>query len=415
MKYDIYRWLRLTGVFAALTALTLTIGCGGAASKNTAALTVKKGTFEVIIPAFGELKAVKSTPIAVPSQLQGNQTIAWLAPENVQVKKGQTVIRLNASIYQEHIRKEEFNISKLDLEILQKKQQLEKEKSELESQLNIAAVEEQLAEAYGARDESLYSRHKIIEDTLNLDYLKRKASHYKQKIARMEQKAKAELQLLELKKRTYKVKVEQYRQSLDSLEIKAPHDGLFIHRRMWRGEKVRVGMNVWRGGKLGELPDLNEMEAKIHVLESEAAGLKEDLPVSLMLDSAPDQVFTGKVKTVASIAKPLDRESPLKYFEVIVSLDTTDPGVMKPGSQLNASISVYSRQDVIAVPNQALVFEKEHAYVSVKNSSGIEKRPVETGERSLTRTIIENGLNEGEKILLSSPQHRMDAGDKKEG
>lgn len=394
------QWLAL------IIVLVIIYGCSGAGKSSLAFMTVEKGTFEIVIPGFGELQAVKSTPIAVPSRVRGSQTIAWLALENTLVKKGDIVIRLDSVWYHERIQREEYNIAKMDLEIKQKKRVLEKEKNELKGQLGITAVEKEMADLYAARDETLYSRNKIIEGAINRDYLKTKSRHYEQKKAKLEQKARAEMQLLNLKRRTSQMKVDQYKEALESLEVKAPHDGLFIYQKNWRGDKPRLGMSVWRGMKLAKLPDLSRMEAKVFVLESEAAGLKADLPVSVILDAAPGKTFPGKVTTIDSIAKPLERKSPLKYFELKVSLDTNDPELMKPGNQVKAFIFVQQEHDVISVPNQALVFEKEQAFANVKNSSSVEKRKVEIGARSLTRTVITSGLEEGETILLGSLQDR---------
>jgi HlyD family secretion protein len=401
-------WGPLWPVIGLIVAVS--VGCGGSGESAPVFMTVQKGTFEIVIPAFGELQAVKSTPIAVPTQVRGNQTIAWLAPENSLVKEGDTVIRFDSTWYQDRIRGEEYTIAKVDLEIKQKKRELEKEKNELKGQLGITAVEKELAEIYAARDETLYSRNKIIEDAIDLEYIKVKTRHYEQKKEKLEQKARAELQLLELKRRTSRMKVDQYREALNSLEIKAPHDGLFIYEKNWRGEKPRLGMTVWRGMKLGKLPDLNRMEAKVYALESEAAGLKADLSAAVVLDAAPGKTFSGKVTTIDSLAKPLERKSPLKYFEVKVTLDTTDPQLMKPGSQVEAFIFVQQERDVISVPNQSLTFNDGQAYVNVKKSAGVEKRKVEIGARSLTRTIITKGLTEGETIFLGALQARMEGG-----
>lgn len=390
-----------------LAALVMLPGCGGQDYSRMAFMTVRKGVFEIVIPSFGQLQAVKATPVSVPPTLRGRQTLAWMAPENTYVKKGETVARLDANWYSERILTEEFNISKLNLEIQKKQKELEKEKNDLQGQLNITAVEKDMADIYGAKDETLYSKNKIIEDAIDLEYLTTKSRHYERKKTKLEEKARAELQLLQLKKRTHQVKLQQYQEALSSLEIKAPHDGLFIYHRNWRGEEPHVGSNVWRGQKLGKLPDLTLLEAKIYVLESEASGLKEKLPVSIVLDASPSVVYTGKVTTIDKIAKPIGRDeekSPLKYFEIKVTLDKTDPAVMKPGNQVKGLIFVQKQENVIAVPNQALFYDDGNGFVQVKHSSGPGKRPVEIGARSLTRTVITNGLEEGEKILLANPQ-----------
>ncbi|UCH92802.1 MAG: efflux RND transporter periplasmic adaptor subunit [Candidatus Aminicenantes bacterium] len=389
--------------FLLLVLMVILLGCGSEDESRLAFMTVRKGVFEIVIPAFGQLQAVKATPISVPPQLRGRQTLAWLAPENSYVKKGETVVRLDANWYNERIQAEEFSISKLNLEIQKKKKELGKEKNDLQGQLNITEIEKDMADIYGAKDETLYSQNKIIEDAIDLEYLTTRTRHYEQKKTKLEEKARAELQLLQLKKRTCQVRLQQYQEALNSLEIKAPHDGLFIYRRNRAGEEPRVGSDIYRGQKLGELPDLTQLEAKIYVLESEASGLKEDLPASIVLDASPSVVYTGKVTTVDKIAKSIEWESPLKYFEVKVTLDKTDPGVMKPGNQVKGLIFVQKQENVIAVPNQALFFDNGNAFVQVKHSSGTEKRPVEIGARSLTRTVITNGLKQGEKILLASP------------
>lgn len=382
-------------------------GCSRANQEAVAWMIIHKGGFEVVIPGFGELQSIKSTPITLPAQIQGDQTIAWMAPENTVLRKGEIVARLDDSWYRDNIQQEEFNIAKLNLEIKDKEQQMDKEKSQLFGQLNLTTIEKEISDLYAARDESLYAKNKIIEDAISLDYLKEKTTHLQQKKSKLERKALAEMQLLELKRRTYQMKIAQYKEALESLEIKAPHDGLFIYEKNWRGEKVSVGMSVWAGQKLGKFPDLSAMEAKLFILESEAGGLKPELSVSLATDSRPEKSFAGKVISIDTIAKPLQQDSPLKYFEVKVSLDKTDLSLMKPGTQVKASIFVQQLQDVFSIPNQALFFEqnngKELSFVNVSRSSKIEKREVKIGVRSLTRTVITQGLSEGEEILLGNP------------
>ena len=387
-------------VFAAFAA-----ACGGTKNAAMAVLKVHKGTFQVVIPAFGELQAAKSTPIIVPieSQRFGIQTISWMAPEYSSVKKGEVVIRLASTDLKERLRVEVAEMAKLDLEIRIKEKQLEKEKTDVHGQIAVTSVQRALADVYAARDESLFSKNKIIEDAIDLDYQNTRERHFERKKDQLEKRIAAELQLMQSKAHTRQMQIKQIQDQLNNLEIKAPHDGMLVIDKQWSGEKVRAGMNTWGGQKLGSLPDLTQMEAKLFVLESEAAGLKENLPVSLILDFEPGRVFTGKVIGLDTIAKPLGEESPLKYFETKVALDTTDPQLMRPGVQVRASIFVAKHTDVLAVPNQALVFEQSKAFLLVKNSAKVEKRAVETGARSLTLTIITKGLSEGDSVLLGNP------------
>lgn len=386
-------------VFAAFAA-----ACGGTKNAGMAVLKVHKGNFQIVIPAFGELQAAKSTPIVVPPESRfGIQTIAWMAPEYSSVKEGEVVIRLASTDLKERLRVEEAEMEKLNLEIRKKEKQLEKDKSDLHGEIAVTSVQRQLADVYAARDETIFAKNKIIEDAIDLDYQITRERHFERKKDQLEKRIAAELQLLQSKARTRQMQIKQIQDQLNNLEIKAPHDGMLVIDKYWSGEKYRVGMNAFGGQKLGSLPDLTQMEAKLFVLESEASGLKENLPVSISLDFEPGKVFTGKVIGIDTIAKPLGEESPLKYFETKVALDTTDPQLMKPGVQVRASIFVEKQADVLAVPNQALVFEQSKTFLLVKNSAKVEKRAVEAGARSLTLTIITKGLSEGDVVLLGNP------------
>jgi hypothetical protein len=369
-----------------------------------AAVEVRTGTFEIVIPAFGELQAAKSTPIVVsPESRFALQSIAWMAPDYTLVRSGDVVIRLASTQLPDLLRTEEAEVAKLRLEVAQKEKQLEKEKADLTGQISVTAIQRELADVYAARDETIYSRNKIIEDAIDLNYQTIRERYYQRERAELEKRIRAELQLLQAKLRAREVKIQQFRDQLNNLEIRAPHDGMMIIAKMWNGEKYRVGMNAYSGMKLGSLPDLTVMEARIYVLESEASGLKEGLPVTLRLDFEPGRAFTGKVGGIDTIAKPLSEDSPLKYFEAKVALDASDPRLMKPGVQVKASIVVEKRAGVVAVPNQALVFEAGRAFVLVKGGGRVQKRPVETGARSLTQTVVTKGLEAGERILLGVP------------
>ncbi len=404
--------MRAKALAAALLMIALlAAGCGGPGGGASAGMNVRRGTFEIVIPAFGELQAAKSTPIVVsPESRFALQSIAWMAPDYTAVKSGDVVIRLASTQLPDMLRSEEAEMAKLNLEIAQKEKQLEKEKNDLTGQISVTGIQRELADVYAARDETIYSRNKIIEDAIDLNYQTIRERYFQQERTQLEKRIAAELQLLQSKARAHEVKIKQFQDQLNNLEIRAPHDGMLIIGKMWNGEKYRVGMNAYSGMKLGSLPDLSVMEAKVFVLESEAAGLKEGLPVTVGLDYEPGRTFTGKVAGIDTIAKPLSEDSPLKYFEARVALDVTDPQLMKPGVQVRASIFVEKLDDVVAVPNQAFAFEGDAAFVFVRKGGRVLKRPVEMGARSLTQTVVTKGLEEGAQILLGQPGTAAKAG-----
>jgi len=389
----------------AVVSCLIFVSCLPRAEENElVSITVESGPFEIVIPAFGELQAVTSTVIKIQANVRGSQTIDWLRAENSEVHSGDILARFDDSSYRRRIDEELYNIKLLDLTIMRKRHDIELRQKDLDEQLRLVSHEKELAETFAPRDESLFSRNEIIDATMNLSYLNEQKTHLEKQKSKFQEKAETELQILLLQRKTYQVKLDQFRETMTMLEIKAPHDGIFVYEQMWGGEKPRVGKSVWGGMVLGRLPDLKDMEAKVFVLEAEAGGLKQGLQATVILDAFPGKEYAGSVKRVDTMAKRLQDDSPFKYFEVIVSLTTTDTNVMKPGGQVRVKIYVEKHDSVLAVPNQTIFSEGEKYYVYRQHDGGFTKTEVTTGVRSITRTIITRGLQAHDTIALSRPE-----------
>ncbi len=388
---------------ALLILVTVGAGCSPAAIDDVPCVTVEPSAFEVKIHGRGELKAAKATPIEIPTTLQGIQRIAWLADEGQEVAEGEIIAKLDEEQTVRRIREIKDALSKLDFQLKSKRSQLNKEKQDLKGQLELLASKKENAEFFLPEDESLFSRHHILDAKIDLELISSKVEHFEAREKRYVQRAAAELEILQLQRKTEQVKLNQLESALANLEIRAPHTGFFLRGKTWQGEKMRVGMSVWPGMSLGEFPDVSEMEAKIHVLESEAAGLGEGLDASVALEAHAGRSFTGKIKSIEPVANPIDRGSPVKYFEVLLSLDETDVSIMKPAGEVRATIFVAQEDAVLSVPNQAIFHKGDETWVWVADKRGFRKAPVSLGKRSLSRTVVIDGVDSGFRIALVDP------------
>jgi multidrug efflux pump subunit AcrA (membrane-fusion protein) len=57
--------------------------------------------------------------------------------------------------------------------------------------------------------------------------------------------------------------------------------------------------------------------------------------------------------------------------------------------------------DVLAVPSEAIAFEKGHNICYVAGEDGLERRPVTLGRSTRDLLEVTKGLNEGEHVVLS--------------
>ena len=374
--------------------------CSKEKQKNNIDLVIQKTNFDIRIPGVGELEAAKSTNISMPSSVFETLVIEWLAEENTYVKKGEAVVRFDAIKFKHLSGQEQFQIDKSIIGYRTKQKILNNEQGEIKSEKKLVVEELDIADHYSIDDLQVYSRNEIIDAMRNKKYLEAKWDYTNWREISHDEKSQSELELLRLIQGQHTAKFDMYNSTLKQLEIKAPHDGLFVLNKNWRGEKSRVGDAVWPGSKIAKLPDLTKLQAKIYVLESEAAGLKLGQRVDLTLDAYPEQKFNGEIAQIDSIAKPRENDSPVKYFEVIVSIDVNNKDYWRPGNQLQATIIVAELKQVISIPSQSLFMQAGKFYVRMaEGDEGID-REVKIGKRNMAKTQIVDGLEVGEKILL---------------
>ncbi|HEX2062113.1 MAG TPA: HlyD family efflux transporter periplasmic adaptor subunit, partial [Thermoanaerobaculia bacterium] len=219
-------------------------------------------------------------------------------------------------------------------------------------------------------------------------------------------------ELLAIEDRKAAIKIKQAEEGLQSLQVVAPHDGILVLTRNWRGDIARVGDTMWRGQPIGEIPELTSMQAEVFVLEADAAGLAPDQKATLFLEADSATRFHGRVKTVDKVARPRIPRQPVQYFGVTVELEKTNPRLMKPGARVRATLEVENQANAFAIPRQAL-FEKEgKKIVYRKNDDGFEPVEVTIGSSSAGRVVVTKGLNRGDEIALEDPTKKEERDDR---
>jgi len=386
--------------------LFLILACGSEPEEMVADIVVARQDYHIAVHAEGRAHAVTATPINVPANMRAGFTIAWLVPEGTVVEEGDVLVRFDEAQLrvQERDHRDQLTLIDHDLDITRRGN--DQISNQIEGDLTVTEEERRRAETFAPRDRHLFSREEIIEGEVNLAFLDEKIDFLDGNRGRHTRKAEAEEQIKRLEKQSRSLQLDQVEEMMEHLILRAPHGGAFYYRRNWRGEGPRVGEQVWPGHQLGELPDLSEVEARVFVLEAEAAGLEPGLEASLVFAARPDETHRGKVKSVAGLAVPLERNSPVKYFEVVIAVDETVPEVMKPGGSVAVEITLDRREDVLVVPNQCLYEEEGEHWVYVRSGEGFEKRPVEVDKRGPTRSVISTGLEEGDRVALAQVEQQ---------
>ena len=119
------------------------------------------------------------------------------------------------------------------------------------------------AETFQLTDEELFSRHQIIESQLDRELFEAKADVAERKLAASGKLSSAERALGRDRRRQGAAQgAASRRRACARCEIQAPHDGLLVLERNWRGEMPSVGDTLWPGQKVAEVPDLLEARGR---------------------------------------------------------------------------------------------------------------------------------------------------------
>ena len=368
-------------------------------------VTVGSGLFEISLHADGELRAAESTPITPPAGSRNPRTIEWMVPDNSWVTKGQVVARFDASIAQRGTEDIGIELSKVDIQVMAKQRELERLLGELGNELELVDVEKIMAENFSFDNELAYSRHEIIDAMRDQELLDYRSGHLEGKKDTYRDWEGAESAVLAAARETQQSKYQEHKSQLDNSDIQAPHDGFFVYEKTWFGQKVDVGSTVFPGNKIATIPNLEQMEAELYVLETEAVGITAGQSARITIDAYPDRPINGIISYVSATASPISRDVPVKFFTVTVTLEDADPEWIKPESQVSAIIAIDRVENTIFVPNQAVFSDDGGDWVLVRKGRDLIKREINLGLRGANRSQIVGGLEKGDEIALFPPDH----------
>ncbi|MBN2348450.1 MAG: efflux RND transporter periplasmic adaptor subunit [Bacteroidales bacterium] len=366
---------------------------------------VQKGKFDVIVAVTGELQAKNSVRIEAPIQALRNiwiweVTIAQIIPEGTVVDSGDFVARLDDSNVRNRLNDIEQEIEKSLDDI---------ERAKIDSSLDLRNERDRMInldyavqEAQIALEQSKYESPSVIRKAkIDLDKTIRELDQAKGNYDLKIQQAKVTIRqkTLELNKKLRQK--DDILSALEQLEIYAPASGMVIYYKDRDGSKRTVNTNIRLRGEavVATLPDLSSFNSLTYVNEIDISKIKKGQPVQVGIDAFPEKKFTGIVKNIANIGEQLPNTD-AKVFEVEIALEQTDDQ-LRPAMTTSNTIITQTFEDVLYLPLEAIHTNDSLPFVYLKNKT---RQLVLLGESNDDEIIIEKGLDEKDKVLLSIPE-----------
>ncbi|HEX2121917.1 MAG TPA: HlyD family efflux transporter periplasmic adaptor subunit, partial [Thermoanaerobaculia bacterium] len=369
-----------------------------------ATFQVQPMEFNRRVTAEGTLKAVKATPITAPHSATAPMKVAWMAPDGALLRKGDVIVRFDATDFENLLLTGNEDRTTATNKLTKTNAEAKATRTNLGRDARLAQSELEAAKRFKYDDAEIFSRYARIEAEVDTDLAGHKKRHAEEVLGVRESLVRVERDLLSIEDRKAGMKIKQAQEGLQALQVVAPHDGILVLQRNWRGDLPRVGDTMWRGFPIGEIPELETMKAEVFVLEADAAGLAVDQKATVTLESQPGKTFSGKVTSVDKIARPRIPRQPVQYFGATIELDRSDAKLMKPGTRVRAVLEVESQKNAFPIPRQAL-FEKEGKKLVYRKTAGrYEPVPVTIGSSSAGRVVVTKGLAAGDEIALEDPE-----------
>jgi multidrug efflux pump subunit AcrA (membrane-fusion protein) len=362
--------------------------------------------FSLTVPSNGEIVGLETTPVPTPSTSSGSLKIAWLISEGSFVKAGDPVIRfdntdakLSLENHQNTLEanKENTKITTLQQGTDDKVLSLDRSSAEEEYKYDLTVMPE---------DESIYSKWDIITAQADAHYDKEHIEFLKSKEKTQRRIARSDQQILAIERNKAQNEVSTLKQTLDSLELRAPAAGLVLYRRD-RRQDPQIGNSSFPGQVVVEIVNLDVLQARIYVLERDGGNLAKSQPVVIKLDAVPDKEYHGTIRTVSSVASAIETNSVLRYFTCDISI--TDAGGdlkrIRPGMNLQGEVILQKYESCFVVPSGAVNYrEKEKdSIVYLKKGEKFTSKTVQTGLSSHGEAIILSGVEDGDLIALTNP------------
>ncbi|MBN2410624.1 efflux RND transporter periplasmic adaptor subunit [candidate division KSB1 bacterium] len=385
--------------------LSFSLYCSSGTELEIETFTVKKGDFLYSVTETGELEAVNSITISAPrlSWRFGGVKVTNIVEDGSQVQEGDLICQFDKTEVLKALDDARAELEIADAELRKARANNESRIQELEANLEETQLQYEISKLN--LEKATYEpeiRKKEIQ--LELDKAAISLEKAKQEIENQKSINQEGINKLELTRHQVETKLLEAQETIDKLNIYAPSPGIvIIERNRTTDEKYQINDQVWSGHPFITLPDLGLMQAKVPINEVDIAKIDTLQEAHIRMDAFPDSVFIGHVTDVATLARNKDRNSKVKVFDVYVQLDETNKNLM-PGMTVSSEIIISKIPDTIYIPIEALFSAEGNYVVYLKSGNSFKKQPVKIGDENDDFVIIQEGLNEGDKVALVDPE-----------
>lgn len=268
--------------------------------------------------------------------------------------------------------------------------------------LDQAEVEAQYAQAKAAYEGLKGQTQLQIDDAQ--EYYDKMLELYNAGGAAKQDLDKAESQLTSAKLAWSQVEQAEAAMNLASLQVgntvvTTPLFGIVAARNVEKGEVISAGIPAFT------VIDIKNLLVEVNIPEDLRLTIENGQTVALQVKALGNKEIAGTIK---SIGPDADSKTHTYLVRIQVENETQE---LQPDMLVKAAFPKETRQNVLAVPNEAVLIENDLPYVYIVSEEGTaQKVSVKTGLSDEKMTEI-TGLKEGDLVMIEG-QSFVNDGDK---
>jgi HlyD family secretion protein len=398
----------ISGVVVIVAIILIVVISKANVKKNLSNLFVEsmKGQFDIIVTTTGELQAKVSTDILGPD-IGSNRNfratdikITDIVPEGTEVKAGDYIATLDKTTFDNSLKDENDKLTtyetNLEMKILDTAVTLSNYRDQIKN-LSSSVDEAQIIVDQSKFEPPTTQRQAVISK----EQAQRSLDQYKKAYTLQIERAKSDMRNTRMLLTDQQQRVRDIQDILTKFVITAPTDGMIIYKRDRMGTKRKIGSSITGfDNVVATLPDMSSMISKTFVNEIDVSKVKKGQKVQMIVDAFPEKKYTGSVIYVANIGEQLP-SADAKVFEVQIEVDGSDP-ILKPSMTTGNKIITQTLTDVTYIPLESVQLGADSIpFVYEKNGK---KQIVVLGESNENYVVVEQGLEPGVEIYLSTPE-----------
>src|SRR5436190_5648462 len=369
-------------------------------------IVVKRHDFVRSLRLSGTVEAVQATTIATPRLAgQNSNTLVVMS----RMRAGQTV--RPGDLIVEFDRQEQIRNSldrQADLNALEqqiRKRQAQEDAARAADDSTMMQAESALSRARleMLKNEMLPKIHGE-KNTLELEETDARLKALKQTYDLKRRAARADIQVLEIRRDRSANAMRQAASNADRMQIKSPISGIAVIKTTWKGNnmaEIQEGDEVRTGVPVVDIVNPATMRVRARVNQADVRELKNGQAVRVGLDAYPELSFTGAVDQISPIGVQSSLSPKVRNFIVLISVVGAHPNLM-PDLTASLDVELSRAAAALVIPRDAVAFDGAQAYVKIQKGNGFERRDVAVGARNTHEIVVESGLAEGAVVARNA-------------